>query len=188
MHQRPGHLGNFIAAYRLPRRYDDMDTFVHGRPNAFPIEQPTRLAYPTTGFGDLGRREVPESPADRVAMVISLFRTKGTEAGLKAARAAGIEPGAKLYLAIRAETESELAARLARLRVETRGVRLYDGRVPFVEARLEEVRASLRNGATPPQAVADKPEVPIHGIPKWVSYGGFAIGLVALIRSFSGGR
>ena len=121
-----------------------------------------------------------------VASVTHSFREHGTRAGMQEARKLGMTDGARLYVEIRAETEEQLSARLARIRADLHARPGNDAAMlarAFVEVRLREVRAAVKNGATPPQAVADRPEIPRSEVPRWVPYGAFAIGLIALLRS-----
>lgn len=127
---------------------------------------------------------VQDALEQHVKAVTRAFREKGMRAGMAEARARGVEPGAKLYVATRADTEERLAVRVARLRAETlrRGASPVSRQLlAFAEARLAEVRAAVKNGATPPQAVADKPDVPRTEVPRWLSYGAFALSAIALL-------
>lgn len=122
---------------------------------------------------------------DDVAAVTKAFSEQGTRAGLLEAKRRGILEAARLYVKVRGETEEELSARLAVVRAEliqhpTLPAKLREA---FIAARLEEVQAATSKGHTPPQAVADKPEVPRRQVPRWVSYGALALSAIALVNS-----
>ncbi len=137
--------------------------------------------------GDWGDPEEvePQLKADARA-VTTAFAERGTAAGLRAARRRGLIIAAKLYHSIRSETEEELSARLARIRARLATKPLLDDkfREAFVEARLDVVRDAVAKGATPPQAVADRPEVTRRQMPRWLSYATFALSVIALLRTF----
>jgi hypothetical protein len=120
-----------------------------------------------------------------VAAVMKAFAEQGTRAGLLEAKRRGILEAARLYVKVRGETEEELSARLATTRADlikhpTLTAKLQEA---FLAARLEEVQAATSKGHTPPQAVADKPEVPRRQVPRWVSYGALALSAIALVNS-----
>lgn len=134
-------------------------------------------------FGDPGAAQSRLS--QDVAAVTKAFSESGTRAGLLEARRRGILEAARLYVKVRGETEEELSARLAAVRAEliqhpTLPAKLREA---FIAARLEEVQTATSKGHTPPQAVADKPEVPRRQVPRWVSYGALALSAVALLNS-----
>ena len=86
---------------------------------------------------------------------------------------------------MRGDTEEELSARLAEIRAAlikhpTLSHKLQEA---FLAARLEEVQAATSKGHTPPQAIADKPEVPRRQVPRWVSYGALVLSAIALANS-----
>lgn len=128
--------------------------------------------------------DVAEHLNNDVSAVIKAFRERGSAAGLEVARRRGLEGAARVYLEARAETEEELAVRLAAIRARlAKNPTMMDRlREAFVKARLTEVRAA--GGHTPPQAIADKPEVPRRMVPRWVPYAALAVGVIALGRSF----
>ena len=133
-------------------------------------------------WGDVG---VADRLSDDVGSVVDVFRTKGASAGLLAAKQRGILEAARLYLLVRADTEEELAARLAKLRAAL-AVRPILGdklREAFLVARLEEVRRAVAANHTPPQAIADKPEIPRRQIPRWVPVAALVLSAIALLRS-----
>lgn len=140
-----------------------------------------------TQRGAWGSPDVPDRLKADVALVVEAFRTKGTRAGLLAAHNRGLLDGARCYVAARADTEEELAAKIATLRARLAREASLPGRIreAFLEARLDEVREAVGKGQTPPQAVIDRPEVPRRQVPRWLSY--FAVGMsaLALIRSFT---
>lgn len=121
-----------------------------------------------------------------VAAVTHSFREHGTKAGLQEAAKLGMLSGARLYIEIRAESEEQLSARLARIRSdlalspENTGATVARA---FVEVRLREVRAAVVSGQTPPQAIADRPEIPRREVRRWVPYVALAVGIIALARS-----
>lgn len=134
-------------------------------------------------FGD------PEAVQNRlqqdVAAVVKAFSESGTRAGLVEAKRRGILEAARLYVKVRGDTEEELSARLAQVRADlikhpTLAAKLQEA---FIAARLAEVQAATSKGHTPPQAVADKPEVPRRQVPRWVSYGALALSAIALVNS-----
>lgn len=135
------------------------------------------------GWGD------PDDAADRLnadtAAVVSAFQRRGTKAGLREARARGVEPGAQLYVRIRAETEDQLANRLARLRAaQVREPNIGNAlREPFVAARLAEVRAAIAKGHTPDPAVLDMPDLPRTRPPHWVPVALLTLSALAFFRS-----
>jgi hypothetical protein len=125
-----------------------------------------------------------ESWSSGVARIVAAFRTLGEREGFAAANRMGplYLSGARLYVENRAAGEEDLARRVAELnalhaRTGSPEVRI---RRAFLEARLEEVRGAGRRAETPPQAVRDRPEVPVRPVvPHWVSY-------MALVLSASG--
>lgn len=137
-----------------------------------------------------GTGDKPESPMEGVRAVVHAFREHGTDAGLREARARGTSEGAKCYLASRADTEEMLAAKVAKKRAECVKHPTPVNRqcLAFLTVRLDEVRAAKKNGASAPQAVADKPEIPRTEVHRWVPYAALIVGVIALARSMSGGR
>lgn len=131
----------------------------------------------------------PEAAADRLdadsTAVIAIFRQRGAQAGLRVAKARGVEAGAQLYLRIRAETEEQLASRLARLQAAlARKPTVSDAiREPFVAARLAEVRAAIAKGHTPGPAAVDLPDLPRTQVPRWIPIALLALSSIAFIRS-----
>jgi len=124
------------------------------------------------------------APVERVAEIVDLFKAHYEAAGLR--RAADFGPlyviGAQLYVSMRAASEEDLAARVAELNAEfvrTRALGPLIRRL-FLEERLTEVRAAVRQAETPPQAVRDRPEIPTQRkwrVPAMVSY--LALGMSA---------
>lgn len=133
-------------------------------------------------WGDPG--DVADHLQMDVSNVIIAFKRQGETAGLAAARVRGLMEPARLYLAARADTEEELAARLARIRARLARAPSMTDRLAeaFLAARLDEVRAA--GSHTPPQAVADRPEVPRRMVPRWIPYAALGVGVIALVRSF----
>lgn len=127
--------------------------------------------------------EVSDHLSEDVSAVITAFRDRGARAGLEVARRRGLEVAARVYLEIRSDTEEELAAHLARIRARIARQPTVEDQLKeaFVAARLAEVRAA--GAHTPPQAVADKPEIPRRAVPRWVPYAALTVGVVALLRS-----
>lgn len=120
-----------------------------------------------------------------VEEVVAAFRQGGARAGLRAARARRLVSGAEMYMAVRAETEEQLSARLATLRagLAQRFNPIDAQRAAFVAARLQEVQTAVKAGVTPPQAVVDKPELPRKEVPRWLSFAAIGLSVVALLRS-----
>lgn len=138
-----------------------------------------------TQKGAWGNPETTTRLQDDVAAVTKAFSEQGTRAGLLEARRRGILEAARLYVKVRGETEEELSARLAAVRAAliqhpTLPVKLQEA---FIAARLAEVQAATSKGHTPPQAIADKPEVPRRQVPRWVSYAAIAMSAAALLNS-----
>lgn len=155
----------------------------------------TQHAYQRQVVTQAGPWAGPETPSvvdahtDKLAAdvkaVTRVFHERGTRAGIMEARSRGVAPGARLYLDVRAETEERLAVRVAKLRVEV--MRAPSGLnrqlLAFAEARLAEVRGAVKNGSTPPQAVADKPDLPRTEVPRWVPITALALSALALAGS-----
>lgn len=120
-----------------------------------------------------------------VADVVLAFQRGGARAGLRAARARHLVSGAEMYMAVRAETEEQLSARLASLRagLATKPNSIDAQRAAFVEARLQEVQKAVKDGVTPPQAVVDKPELPRREVPRWIPFAAIGLSVIALLRS-----
>lgn len=120
-----------------------------------------------------------------VTETVKAFQVGGARAGLRTARRLRVVSGAELYLAVRAETEEQLAARLAGLRANlVKKPNPIDAqRAAFLEARLEEVRHAIKQGATPPQAVVDKPELPRREVPRWIPFLAIGLSVTAFLRS-----
>lgn len=118
-----------------------------------------------------------------VLAVIDAFRERGTAAGLREAQRRGVLVGARTYYAIRAWTEEELAARLARLRAALTRRPTLEARLQeaFVRARLLEVREATAKGETPPQAVVDRPDVPRRYLPRWVTVLGVSLTSISVV-------
>lgn len=154
--------------------------------------RPTDLCYYERQWnsqrGAWGDPDIPARLQEDVSAVINAFKTRGTAAGMEMARRRGLGLAAKVYVDARAENEEELAARLAsiRARLATNPTMTDELRQVFVQARLDEVREA--GAHTPPQAVADKPDVARKGLPRWMSYAAIGMSAVALVRSFGGGR
>lgn len=140
----------------------------------------------------------PPSPGAAVNEIVASFRERGEGPALVLAARHGpaYTAGAKLYVSLAGLTEEELAQRAADLTAKVARTRALPtspaaiGKL-FVDARLYEVRQARANGATPPQAVKDRPVVATHGIPKWVTYGALflsALGLGISVANSRGGR
>lgn len=119
-----------------------------------------------------------------VDAVVDVFRKRGAKAGLVEAHERGVLDGARLYMQVRAATEEDLAARLARLRAEQvkRPTPRNAVAIRFLDARLAEVREAQKQGHTPPQAVADLPEVPRRQVPRWIPFVALGLSVFALLR------
>jgi len=148
--------------------------------------QRTDRTYQGTTFAGLSGADAQTKLDSLVAVVIHDFHEHGTAAGMREAEKYGLGAGAKLYCDIRAESEERLSARLASIRADLAHVpgnmQAMVARA-FVEARLTEVRAAVKDGRTPPQAVVDRPEIPRSEVPHWVPKVALAVGLIALLRS-----
>lgn len=162
-----GDVGNHASQHWLPQRLSYYQRQWHTQKGA---------------WGD--PEEVSEHLSEDVAAVVTAFKDRGAKAGLEVARRRGLEIAARVYLEARSDTEEELAARLARIRARlARRPNIEDQlKEAFVSVRLTEVRAA--GAHTPPQAVADKPEIPRRTVPRWVPYAALSVGVVALLRSF----
>ena len=140
----------------------------------------------TYAGADLSGADAQTKLDSLVAIIVHDFHEHGTRAGMAEAAKFGLQAGAKLYCDIRAESEERLSARLARIRSD---LALSPGNMSamvaraFVEARLTEVRAAVKDGRTPPQAVADRPEIPRSEVAPWVPKLALAVGIIALLRS-----
>jgi hypothetical protein len=149
--------------------------------------QRTGVTYQNTTFAGLSGADAQTKLDSLVAVIIHDFHEHGTRAGMAEAAKFGLQAGARLYCDIRAESEERLSARLARIRSD---LALSPGDTgamvarAFVEARLTEVRAAVKDGRTPPQAVVDKPEIPRSEVAPWIPKAALAIGIIALLRSF----
>lgn len=182
-------LGN-VATNWTPRVHD---YYPLQRANQRGAWQPTGKTHGRTtfaghpAFAGLSGADAQTKLDSLVAVVIHDFHEHGTRAGMAEAAKFGLQGGAKLYFDIRAESEEQLSARLARIRADLHA-RPGDTSAmvarAFVEGRLTEVRAAVKNGATPPQAVADRPEIPRSEVKPWVPKLALAIGVIALLRSF----
>lgn len=142
------------------------------------VHRPHEPEVPLNSFG------APEG--DDVGRVIGVLRDSGVNAGLLEARRLGQGwlDAARAYVAARAWTEEHLAADVARLRASVaRGAHAAVLPLKFLEHRLQEVRAARAKASTPPQAVADLPEVPRHSPPEWLPYAGLAIAALGLVLS-----
>jgi hypothetical protein len=140
-----------------------------------------------TQRGAWGSPDVPDHLKADVKLVVEAFHEKGTRAGLLAAHNRGLLDGARAYVAARADTEEELAVRLAVLRAKLARESSLAGRIreAFLEARLDEVREATARGHTPPQAVIDKPDIPRRHIPRWLVITSIAMSALALLRSMT---
>lgn len=168
-------------------------------PNASTNWRPNRYTWMTdqdpdfvSAFADGDAAHGAPSPFEHVRRVTGAFRVQGRAAGLRLARARGLEPGAGLYFDVRADSEERLAARLADLRSQMARARSPNGalaqQAAFVQARLEEVRSAVAKGQTPPPAIADHPEVPRREIPRWVPVVGLALSVLALVSSLGSSK
>lgn len=119
-----------------------------------------------------------------VDAVVDVFRKRGAKAGLVEANNRGVLDGARLYMQVRAATEEDLAARLAALRaVQVRQPTPRNAvAIRFLDARLSEVREAQKQGHTPPQAVADLPEIPRKQVPRWIPFVALGLSVIALLR------
>jgi len=136
--------------------------------------------------GAWGEPEAVQTRLEEDAEAIATaFAERGEAAGMREANRRGLTDAARVYLKIRAETEEELAARMARIRARlVRNPSLGDKLAEaFVRARLDEVREAGGKGHTPPQAVADLPEVPRKQIPRWVPVAGLVLAIVSFVVS-----
>lgn len=129
-----------------------------------------------------------DAPAP-IDAVVAALKQNGEAAGLAVARrfGAGMVDGAQAWIKSRAWTEEQLAAEIARLRAlraKAPGAS-PDLRIEFLEKRIAEVRAARAKAQTPPQAVADLPEVARHGIPPWVSYAGLGLAALSLLYAIT---
>jgi len=177
---RPG-----VSPAPIPAPVGPGDPLPLGMPGTVrPPDAPVARDGTGAGFGAPG----PDAPAP-VDAVVAVLRQDGEAAGLRLAGRYGpaMVEGARAYIRARAWTEEELAAEIARHRAAR--ARLAnpppDFPLEFLEKRIAEVRASRAKAQTPPQAVADKPEIARHGIPPWVSYAGLAIGAVSLLYAIT---
>ena len=177
--RRPS-LGTTPATLWLPKRYDQHEEFTatsHGG-------QPPSSAF--TGVPGIAGADVETKMDSVVAAIAHDFHEHGYRAGMNEARRYGLDGPAHLYVDIRAETEEQLAVRLAALRsdlVRNKKNRDLQARRAFVELRLSQVRAAVGKGQTPAPSVADKPDVPQREVRRWVPYAALAVGVIALLRS-----
>ena len=114
------------------------------------------------------------------------FHEHGHRAGMREAARYGLVDGARLYVAIRAESEEQLSARLAGIKaklVAHPADRVLQISRAFVQVRLAQVRAAGKEGRTPPQSVADRPEIPRREVPRWVPFAALVLSGIALARS-----
>lgn len=135
-------------------------------------------------WGAWGEEEEPEVQLQKdVEAVIAAFRKGGKKAGLREAKQRGIEPAGRTYLKVRAYTEEELSVYLARLRakLKKRGKLRDKIAETIVAERLLRVREGQKNGHTPEQAVADLPDVPRQGVPRWVPITGLGLSVVSIL-------
>jgi hypothetical protein len=151
---------------------------IGGRGTANVVHRPHAPEVPLDSFG------APEE--DGVARVIGVLRDQGVAAGVREAKRLG-QPwldAVRAYVDARAWTEERLAGEVARIRAAvTRGARSQELTLNFLERRLQEVRDARSKASTPPQAVADLPEVPRNGPPEWLPYAGLAIAALGLALS-----
>lgn len=148
------------------------------RGNVNLVHRPHAPEVPLNSFG------APES--DGVGRVIDVLRDQGVAAGLREAQRMGRPwlESARAYVDARAWTEERLAGEVARIRAAVaRGARSQELTLAFLERRLQEVRDARSKASTPPQAVADLPEVPRHSPPDWLPYAGLAIAVAGLLLS-----
>lgn len=130
--------------------------------------------------------------------IVATLRTKGEAAGLE--RAAKVGPryvaAARAWIAARASPEDTLASEIAAYRARIARHRQQHPNgcetcivdrlvIAILEIRLDEVREAKRKGETPSQAVADKPEVVVVRVPRWVSYSVAFLAVLGLVRSFA---
>jgi hypothetical protein len=161
-------LGRTPATLWQPKRFRQFDEFLQSTPSAF------------------AGADAETKMDSTVAAIAHAFSTHGFAAGMNEARRYGLEGPARAYVEMRAETEEQLAVRLARVTADL--VRRPDDRLlqalrAFVEVRLAQVRAAVAKAQTPPPSVADRPEVPRKEVHRWVPYVALAISAVALLRS-----
>lgn len=161
----------------IPFQYARLIEIGH-RGNANIVHRPHAPEVPLNSFG------APEG--DNVAQVIGVLRDQGVAAGLREAKRLGRPwfDAARAYVDARAWTEERLATEVARIRAAvTRGAQSQELTLNFLERRLQEVRDARSKASTPPQAVADLPEVPRHGPPEWLPYAGLTIAALGLALS-----
>ena len=137
---------------------------------------------------EFGAPEAPPRAEDRLAEILIELRQRGSGAALIRASqwGEGWPEAVQLYLKVRAWREEQLAAELARLRAAlVRDRRPPTPAVLLLEHRLAEVRAARQRGITPEQAVADKPEVVVHGLPRWVTYAGLTLSALTVLSALA---
>lgn len=144
-----------------------------------------------TALGELGSADMVTRIETAVAVIVHDFHDHGQAAGMRAAARWGLTDGAKLYVAIRADTEEALAARLARLQADLKrqpqNPKLIAARA-FVFLRLHEVRNAIKSNFSAPQAIADRPEIPRREIPRWLSLTALGASAVAIFMSLARSR
>lgn len=175
-----------FSGYPANRYYEAVQEPI--RPGVSPSLIPAPVGpgdpLPIAGLGATG----PDAPAP-VDAVVAVLRQDGEAAGLRLAGRYGpaMVEGARTYIRARAWTEEDLATEIARHRAAR--ARLVnpppDFPLEFLEKRIAEVRASRAKAQTPPQAVADKPEIARHGIPPWIAYAGLAISVTSLLYAIT---
>jgi hypothetical protein len=121
-----------------------------------------------------------------IATIVHDFHEHGTGPGMREAIKYGLQDGARLWIETRSESEEELSGRLAKIRA-------YLSTHPgdehamvdraFLQVRLREVRAAIKDGATPPQAVADRADIPRREVKPWIAKAALVVGIIALVRS-----
>lgn len=177
-------LGN-VATNWTPRTYDFHPRYAREQDGAW---KPGTTVHKGVTFAGLPGADAQTKLDSLVAVIVHDFHEHGERAGMREAAKVGLVAGARLYVEIRAESEEQLSARLAKLRVVLAGT---PGNVStmvaraFVEIRLVEVRAALKDSRTPPQAVADRPEIPRSEVPRWVPLTALALSMFAVLRSLS---
>jgi hypothetical protein len=156
-----------------------------GRYRQFGKREPLSAPQPNNSFmGNLGALANVDQ---QINAIIGAFKSQSESAGMALAHQSGPDfvEGARQYVAARALPEESLAMRVAQLNAEF--VQKKQQRIDvirrFLDRRLLEVRAARARAATPPQAVIDRPEVPMHGIPRWITYAGFALSVTAFLVS-----
>lgn len=179
----PQLFGNNVATQWMPRtRGYYAQQYAH----------PAGAWAPSTGQGpqdrvtQMGGADAQTGMESAVVAVVHAFHEHGTAAGMREARKWGLQSGAALWVSVRADTEEQLAARLASIQAELARQpknRELMIRRAFVEARLTEVREAVKAGATPKQAVRDRPEIPRREVRRWVPYVALGVGVIALLRS-----